>query len=76
MKRWLLGFAFRRKEAELRRGIVRRNSIWDRLIFRKVQVKTVENGNFLQLVNRTSEFLFFFGVWGGLLVVLKKYFHK
>lgn len=75
MKRWLLGFAFRRKEAELRRGIVRRNSIWDRLIFRKVQVKTVENGNFLQLVNRTSEFLFFWCM-GGLLVVLKKYFHK
>lgn len=69
MKRWLLGFAFRRKEAELRRGIVRRNSIWDRLIFRKVQVKTAENGNFLQLVNR-SEFLFFL-VYGGLLVVFK-----
>uniref|UniRef100_H3CXM8 long-chain-fatty-acid--CoA ligase n=1 Tax=Tetraodon nigroviridis TaxID=99883 RepID=H3CXM8_TETNG len=37
VKRWLLGFAFRRKEAELRRGIMRRDSIWDRLIFRKVQ---------------------------------------
>ncbi|XP_029703153.1 long-chain-fatty-acid--CoA ligase 1-like [Takifugu rubripes] len=37
VKRWLLGFAFRRKEAELRRGIVRRNSIWDQMIFRKVQ---------------------------------------
>uniref|UniRef100_A0A8C2ZQQ6 Long-chain-fatty-acid--CoA ligase n=1 Tax=Cyclopterus lumpus TaxID=8103 RepID=A0A8C2ZQQ6_CYCLU len=37
LKRWLLGFAYRRKEAEMRRGIVRRDSIWDQLIFRKVQ---------------------------------------
>lgn len=37
VKRWLLGFAFRRKEAELMKGIVRRDSIWDRLIFKKVQ---------------------------------------
>uniref|UniRef100_A0A8D0D7M9 Long-chain-fatty-acid--CoA ligase n=1 Tax=Sander lucioperca TaxID=283035 RepID=A0A8D0D7M9_SANLU len=37
LKRWLLGFAYRRKEAEIRKGIVRRDSIWDRLIFRKVQ---------------------------------------
>ncbi|XP_056149455.1 long-chain-fatty-acid--CoA ligase 1-like isoform X2 [Lampris incognitus] len=37
MKRWLLEFAFRRKEAELKKGIIRRDSIWDRLIFRKVQ---------------------------------------
>lgn len=37
LKRWLLEFAFRRKEAEMLKGIVRRDSIWDRLIFRKVQ---------------------------------------
>ncbi|XP_035505307.2 long-chain-fatty-acid--CoA ligase 1-like isoform X2 [Scophthalmus maximus] len=37
LKRWLLGFAYRRKEAELMKGIVRRDSIWDRLIFGKVQ---------------------------------------
>ncbi|TNN66007.1 Long-chain-fatty-acid--CoA ligase 1 [Liparis tanakae] len=37
LKRWLLEFAYRRKEAEMKRGIVRRDSIWDRLIFRKVQ---------------------------------------
>ncbi|XP_069027562.1 long-chain-fatty-acid--CoA ligase 1-like [Embiotoca jacksoni] len=36
-KRWLLGFAYRTKKAEMLRGIVRRDSIWDRLIFRKVQ---------------------------------------
>ncbi|KAJ0050149.1 hypothetical protein NL108_013167 [Boleophthalmus pectinirostris] len=37
LKRWILGFAYRRKEAELQRGVMRRDSIWDRLIFRKVQ---------------------------------------
>lgn len=37
LKRWVLGFAYRRKEAEMMRGILRRDSIWDRLIFRKVQ---------------------------------------
>lgn len=37
MKRWLLDFAFRRKEAELRNGVVRQDSLWDRLIFKKVQ---------------------------------------
>ncbi|XP_041800797.1 long-chain-fatty-acid--CoA ligase 1-like [Chelmon rostratus] len=37
LKRWLLGFAYRRKEAEIMKGIVRRDSIWDRLIFGKVQ---------------------------------------
>ncbi|XP_070693585.1 long-chain-fatty-acid--CoA ligase 1-like [Pempheris klunzingeri] len=37
LKRWLLGFAYRRKESEMMKGIVRRDSIWDRLIFRKVQ---------------------------------------
>uniref|UniRef100_A0A8C5ELH7 Long-chain-fatty-acid--CoA ligase n=1 Tax=Gouania willdenowi TaxID=441366 RepID=A0A8C5ELH7_GOUWI len=37
LKRWLLDFAFRRKEAELKSGVVRRDSMWDRLIFKKVQ---------------------------------------
>ncbi|KAM4555073.1 long-chain-fatty-acid--CoA ligase 1-like isoform 1-T2 [Odontesthes bonariensis] len=37
VKRWLLEFAYRRKQAEIMRGIVRRDSIWDRLIFRRVQ---------------------------------------
>ncbi|KAF3837933.1 hypothetical protein F7725_009701 [Dissostichus mawsoni] len=40
LKRWLLGFAYRRKESEIKRGIVRRDSIWDRLIFGKVQVQS------------------------------------
>ncbi|XP_048851563.1 long-chain-fatty-acid--CoA ligase 1a [Brienomyrus brachyistius] len=37
LKRWLLDFASRRKEAELRSGVVRKDSMWDRLIFSKVQ---------------------------------------
>ncbi|NWS19449.1 ACSL1 ligase, partial [Pachyramphus minor] len=37
LKRWLLDFASRRKEAELRSGIVRNNSFWDKVIFRKIQ---------------------------------------
>ncbi|XP_077434385.1 long-chain-fatty-acid--CoA ligase 1-like [Vanacampus margaritifer] len=37
VKRWLLDFAYSRKEAEMSKGIVRRDSIWDKLIFKKVQ---------------------------------------
>lgn len=37
VKKWLLDFASRRKEAEMNSGIMRRDSIWDKLIFRKVQ---------------------------------------
>uniref|UniRef100_A0A087XKL3 long-chain-fatty-acid--CoA ligase n=2 Tax=Poecilia formosa TaxID=48698 RepID=A0A087XKL3_POEFO len=37
LKRWLLDLAYRRKQAEIEKGIVRTDSIWDRLIFRKVQ---------------------------------------
>uniref|UniRef100_A0A2K6TZQ3 Long-chain-fatty-acid--CoA ligase n=1 Tax=Saimiri boliviensis boliviensis TaxID=39432 RepID=A0A2K6TZQ3_SAIBB len=37
LKRWLLDFASKRKEAELRSGIVRNNSLWDKLIFHKIQ---------------------------------------
>uniref|UniRef100_A0A669EIF3 Long-chain-fatty-acid--CoA ligase n=1 Tax=Oreochromis niloticus TaxID=8128 RepID=A0A669EIF3_ORENI len=40
LKRWLLDFAFRRKEAELKNGVVRKDSMWDKLIFKKVQVNT------------------------------------
>uniref|UniRef100_A0A1A8NLU0 Long-chain-fatty-acid--CoA ligase n=1 Tax=Nothobranchius pienaari TaxID=704102 RepID=A0A1A8NLU0_9TELE len=38
LKRWLLDFAFRRKEAELKNGVMRKDSMWDKLIFKKVQV--------------------------------------
>ncbi|XP_041114758.1 long-chain-fatty-acid--CoA ligase 1-like isoform X2 [Polyodon spathula] len=37
LKRWLLDFATKRKEAELKSGIVRNDSVWDKLIFNKVQ---------------------------------------
>ncbi|KAM8878967.1 long-chain-fatty-acid--CoA ligase 1a isoform 2-T3 [Spinachia spinachia] len=37
LKKWLLDFAFRRKEAELKNGVVRTDSLWDTLIFKKVQ---------------------------------------
>ncbi|NP_001290222.1 long-chain-fatty-acid--CoA ligase 1-like [Notothenia coriiceps] len=37
LKRWLLDFAFSRKEAEMKTGVVRKDSIWDKIIFKKVQ---------------------------------------
>ncbi|XP_059196906.1 long-chain-fatty-acid--CoA ligase 1a isoform X1 [Centropristis striata] len=37
LKRWLLDFAFKRKEAELKSGVVRKDSMWDKIIFKKVQ---------------------------------------
>ncbi|XP_060938610.1 long-chain-fatty-acid--CoA ligase 1a isoform X1 [Limanda limanda] len=37
LKRWVLDFAFRRKEAEMKNGVVRTDSMWDKLIFKKVQ---------------------------------------
>ncbi|XP_053498435.1 long-chain-fatty-acid--CoA ligase 1b [Ictalurus furcatus] len=37
LKKWILGYAFRRKEAEMMSGIMRRNSLWDKIIFKKVQ---------------------------------------
>ncbi|NXA41277.1 ACSL1 ligase, partial [Eudromia elegans] len=37
LKRWILDFASKRKEAELRSGIIRNNSFWDKFIFRKIQ---------------------------------------
>ncbi|XP_053269241.1 long-chain-fatty-acid--CoA ligase 5 [Pleuronectes platessa] len=36
-KKWLLNFAVERKYAEVKEGIIRKNSIWDKLIFHKVQ---------------------------------------
>ncbi|XP_027283296.1 long-chain-fatty-acid--CoA ligase 6 isoform X3 [Cricetulus griseus] len=37
LKRWLLEFAAKRKQAEVRSGIIRNNSIWDELFFNKIQ---------------------------------------
>lgn len=36
--RALLHFAVQRKQAELSRGIIRNNSLWDKLMFNKIQV--------------------------------------
>uniref|UniRef100_A0A2K5ETD7 Arachidonate--CoA ligase n=1 Tax=Aotus nancymaae TaxID=37293 RepID=A0A2K5ETD7_AOTNA len=37
LKRWLLDFAYKRKEAELHSSSIRNNSLWDKLIFHKIQ---------------------------------------
>uniref|UniRef100_A0A3P9IPM6 Long-chain-fatty-acid--CoA ligase n=1 Tax=Oryzias latipes TaxID=8090 RepID=A0A3P9IPM6_ORYLA len=37
-QKWLLNFAVDRKYAEVQEGIIRKNSIWDKLIFNKVQI--------------------------------------
>lgn len=38
LKRFLLNFAISCKFNEVKKGIIRRDSIWDKLIFNKVQV--------------------------------------
>uniref|UniRef100_A0A7M4EVT5 Long-chain-fatty-acid--CoA ligase n=1 Tax=Crocodylus porosus TaxID=8502 RepID=A0A7M4EVT5_CROPO len=37
VKRWLLEFAAKRKKAEVRSGIIRNDSLWDKLFFNKIQ---------------------------------------
>uniref|UniRef100_A0A8C2UEJ3 Arachidonate--CoA ligase n=1 Tax=Coturnix japonica TaxID=93934 RepID=A0A8C2UEJ3_COTJA len=37
LKRWVLEFAARRKKAEVRNGIIRNDSLWDKLFFNKIQ---------------------------------------
>lgn len=39
LKRWLLNFAAKRKGAEVSSGIIRSNSIWDKIFFSRIQVK-------------------------------------
>lgn len=38
LRRALLHYAVRRKQAELRSGVVRNNSLWDKLVFNRIQV--------------------------------------
>ncbi|TKS83101.1 Long-chain-fatty-acid--CoA ligase 6 [Collichthys lucidus] len=38
LKRWLLNFAAKRKGAEVSSGIIRSDSIWDKIFFSKIQV--------------------------------------
>uniref|UniRef100_A0A8C5VN11 Long-chain-fatty-acid--CoA ligase n=1 Tax=Microcebus murinus TaxID=30608 RepID=A0A8C5VN11_MICMU len=44
VKRWLLEFAAKRKQAEVRSGIIRNDSIWDELFFNKIQVSKQVSG--------------------------------
>ncbi|XP_048399232.1 long-chain-fatty-acid--CoA ligase 6-like isoform X4 [Stegostoma tigrinum] len=37
VRRWLLEFAARRKAIEVQNGIIRNNSLWDKLFFKKIQ---------------------------------------
>ncbi|XP_062909318.1 long-chain-fatty-acid--CoA ligase 6-like isoform X1 [Mobula hypostoma] len=37
VKRWLLEFAAKRKATEVRNGIIRNDSIWDKIFFKKIQ---------------------------------------
>lgn len=37
LKRMIYNMAIKSKEAELKRGILRKNSFWDKIVFRKVQ---------------------------------------
>uniref|UniRef100_A0A8C6TPP7 Long-chain-fatty-acid--CoA ligase n=1 Tax=Neogobius melanostomus TaxID=47308 RepID=A0A8C6TPP7_9GOBI len=37
VKRWLLNFAAKRKGAEVSRGVIRSDSIWDKIFFSKIQ---------------------------------------
>lgn len=39
LKRWLLNFAAKRKGAEVSSGIIRSDSIWDKIFFSRIQVK-------------------------------------
>ncbi|KTF72617.1 hypothetical protein cypCar_00025185, partial [Cyprinus carpio] len=39
LRRAILHYAVRRKQAELSSGVVRNNSLWDRLIFNKIQAR-------------------------------------
>lgn len=44
LKKFLLNLAIYSKFSEVKRGIIRRNSLWDKLIFAKIQVGSVGPG--------------------------------
>uniref|UniRef100_A0A7N6BV16 Arachidonate--CoA ligase n=1 Tax=Anabas testudineus TaxID=64144 RepID=A0A7N6BV16_ANATE len=46
LRRALLHYAVRRKQAELRSGIVRNNSLWDKLVFNRIQTSLGGNLRF------------------------------
>ncbi|NWX46425.1 ACSL6 ligase, partial [Steatornis caripensis] len=43
LKRWVLEFAAKRKKAEVRNGIIRNDSLWDKLFFNKIQVRNLRS---------------------------------
>ncbi|XP_016102789.1 long-chain-fatty-acid--CoA ligase 1-like [Sinocyclocheilus grahami] len=47
LRRIILHYAVRRKQAELSSGVVRNNSMWDRLIFNKIQASLGGNLRFI-----------------------------
>ncbi|XP_066499414.1 long-chain-fatty-acid--CoA ligase 1 [Hoplias malabaricus] len=47
LRRVVLHYAVRRKQAELSSGIVRNNSVWDRLVFHKIQANLGGNLRFI-----------------------------
>uniref|UniRef100_A0A673IZR1 Arachidonate--CoA ligase n=1 Tax=Sinocyclocheilus rhinocerous TaxID=307959 RepID=A0A673IZR1_9TELE len=47
LRRVILHYAVRRKQAELSSGVVRNNSLWDRLIFNKIQASLGGNLRFI-----------------------------
>uniref|UniRef100_A0A8C1SDF3 Arachidonate--CoA ligase n=1 Tax=Cyprinus carpio TaxID=7962 RepID=A0A8C1SDF3_CYPCA len=47
LRRAILHYAVRRKQAELSSGVVRNNSLWDRLIFNKIQASLGGNLRFI-----------------------------
>uniref|UniRef100_A0A8C2FSB6 Arachidonate--CoA ligase n=1 Tax=Cyprinus carpio TaxID=7962 RepID=A0A8C2FSB6_CYPCA len=47
LRRAILHYAVRRKQAELGSGVVRNNSLWDRLIFNKIQASLGGNLRFI-----------------------------
>lgn len=51
LKRMLLSMALNSKYGELQKGVVRRNTIWDTLIFKKVQVCTNLHINLNKFLN-------------------------
>lgn len=42
LRRAVLHYAVSRKQAELSSGIVRNDSVWDRLVFGKIQVRLTD----------------------------------
>jgi len=43
LKRWLLNFAAKRKGAEVSSGVIRSDSVWDKVFFSKIQVRLLYN---------------------------------